>query len=385
VGSFLESRLGMPLWPTYDAKLPESAWLAFDAELCERIRMIFISSDGGSDMIKMRRHAKAETEFDIATLMVDFSCTQHGGALIVKGNLIIIDAWLAKLRKLRPKFDAGFKGYYSAIAKVLHVWRDNVKNMYKLALKTFDPMTAKDHFKRYPPKCMSSRWGCLTDCEAYVKTVTRGRLEPLIKVMCMKKSELEAAHTSGLLALEPEEPQPRAAPAAIAAEPMAELPEEDAAPAPGPAPASKEAPPQPATALVDDPRVEETEAYKLKMTRWKRDTFSAISSGLFWQILDFSHKAGDPLGHHLRFVQKITPGADGRLGPLICKVGSLFSEFEAIFVSSSWASSIIHAYATDQDLASFVILLQVQLGMHSSAGYHRRVTSILCECLPQML
>ena len=74
------SGLGMPLWPSSPSHITD--WAAFDPAQCERVRIYFITSDGGSDQIRMRRLIKHATEFDVYTLVIDFSCTQHGGALV---------------------------------------------------------------------------------------------------------------------------------------------------------------------------------------------------------------------------------------------------------------------------------------------------------------
>jgi hypothetical protein len=108
---------------------------------------------------------KAETEFECDVLVCDISCMQHAVALIEKGNLVAIDTWLTRLKEKVPGFDAGFKGYYAALAKLLHVWRDGARSIWLLAQSAFGAVVAKKHFKCLPPKCNSSRWGSVAQCE----------------------------------------------------------------------------------------------------------------------------------------------------------------------------------------------------------------------------
>eukprot|EP00969_Alexandrium_andersonii_P346622 15324642-Alexandrium_andersonii.AAC.1 len=82
--------------------------------------MFLITSDGGSDQCRCRKLIKAETQYCLRTLVFDISCFQHGCALVVKGNLLLIDRWLFWVRQLCNLSEASFRGYYSAMAKLLH-------------------------------------------------------------------------------------------------------------------------------------------------------------------------------------------------------------------------------------------------------------------------
>eukprot|EP00973_Karenia_brevis_P083689 11611262-Karenia_brevis.AAC.1 len=84
---------------------------------------------------------------------MDFDCKMHAGALIAKSGMTIVDAWLKK--------NGHTWRYYSGIAKLVHVWRDSSRNMFKEWVYTFGAQDAIRCARRLPPKPVSGRWGCI--------------------------------------------------------------------------------------------------------------------------------------------------------------------------------------------------------------------------------
>jgi hypothetical protein len=118
--------------------------------------------------------------------------------------------------------------------------------------------------------------------------------------------------------------------------------------------------------------------------RWKQDTYSAVSSGIFWKSADVSLRSSGPLTHHLRFIQQVPPPGTGRMSQAVTGCEDIWKEFYHIFTDASWASDVIGSI-DNAEVASMMILLQVQVACHSLAAYNRRVVKTLCECSPYLL
>jgi hypothetical protein len=61
------------------------------------------------------------------------------------------------------------KRYYSSLASLMHVLRDNAREMYDAWMRKFGiKEVARSNIYRVPPRPISGRWGRKTACENYV-------------------------------------------------------------------------------------------------------------------------------------------------------------------------------------------------------------------------
>ena len=144
--------LGVPVWERKLAaeQQGQAAPTGPDAApLASPLRLWLITSDGGSDQMKFRRVMKLETETNGSAIVVDATCVLHSGALVFRSGLVLIDNWLQRV-------GAPFK-YYSSLAKLMHIWRDNARQVFLSWLARFGAVEAVRHAKRMPPRCIAGR------------------------------------------------------------------------------------------------------------------------------------------------------------------------------------------------------------------------------------
>jgi hypothetical protein len=336
------SGLGCPLWPSgtnFSSPFSEASVFA---------RLFLITSDGGSDQKKARDISKVEVKDAANIFVVDISCVQHSNALIYKGNLSIEDQWLARLKRDHPDMEGKLNGgYYSNLAKMMHVWRGDVRHVYNLASRVYGNIVARASFKRLPPKPLAGRWGQITACEDHVLSATRSRLRVLLPIICGRAPA--AADATAAVA---------AAVSAVPAEPEMAI-----------------------VARVDDPRLEEQQAHRARVGRWKKDVVIACDSDLFWEGLLAHRRSSYPLDHHLRAVQQNPPVGTGRLGRLLGRVEGICDEAAECFRDVRWAAALVSTATCEKTkfLATSVLELQVQLSLHTAGGYWRRHVVPLSE------
>ena len=55
--------------------------------------------------------------------------------------------------------------YYASLAKLMHIWRDNSRQVFLYWIARFGAVEAARHAKRMPPCCNSGRWGSISIVE----------------------------------------------------------------------------------------------------------------------------------------------------------------------------------------------------------------------------
>lgn len=63
--------------------------------------------------------------------------------------------------------DKGFK-YYTSLACLLHVWRDNARAMHDCFKRRFPKSSGCRKSLKVPPMPLVGRWGRKSECESYV-------------------------------------------------------------------------------------------------------------------------------------------------------------------------------------------------------------------------
>jgi hypothetical protein len=155
--------------------------------------------------------------------------------------------------------------------------------------------------------------------------------------------------------------------------------------APGVAAGSGSAPAAGAGAIVaasiDELRVEETLAHKVKLGRWRRVVLDVIQKPLFWQCTSLMQKVLQPLQHAMAVIHmKHDESEQFELGsPLAQFVMGRAVEFEGqyeeLFKHDSWFKDLLKdGVAVGPPESSLVLAVEVIL--HAAGGFHRRVVEL---------
>lgn len=212
---------------------------------------------------------------------MDISCIMHGDHLVMKGGLTVMDRFLARI-------EAPFK-FYSGLAKLIHVWRDNCRKYFIEWIKAYGCVSANKFAKSLPPKCLSGRWGAVCQVVKLLRAAGKNR----VRNVTLKVIGNEVEHAEAAAAI---------ADAAVAMPVIGDGVGEGAAVAPGEAVAVAAQPNS--IAKLDDPELEEADAHRERQGRWKKDTVVFVKSDIAWETISICHRASQPLDHHLRFCQK---------------------------------------------------------------------------------
>jgi hypothetical protein len=234
---------------------------------------------------------------------------------------------------------------FSSVAIVAHCWRDHHRAVYDVMLELFGKDLADKHAKTLIALCMAGRWG------SYHKTAER--------LVFAGEDMLSIVIPRGLPRARGVR-EPGAGAGALAAAPLPVL---DGAAPPPPAALAP-------TSTVDCPRLQESEAYREKMGKYRTMAVTVTPQPLWWRVLELHFLAAGPLNHNLLALQKILP-VKGSLGVMICsKAQSIFAEFYALYASVGWRIKVVERCPPEfQDSA---MCLGVSLILLHAAGYHRR-------------
>ena len=105
-------------------------------------------------------------------------CFEHQNHLIVGGGLRLTD-------KLLKQRGAQWK-YFSALAKMCHLWRDHAKDVHKLWVNQFGALDAAKHVKTLIPQCKGGRWASVEGVEKRIDDAGEAKLGQLLKAAILK-------------------------------------------------------------------------------------------------------------------------------------------------------------------------------------------------------
>ena len=124
-----------------------------------------IITDEGGDVARMKQLVLCELDNDPNKFAFVGPCFAHQYSLIVWCLLSGIEEFLL------PAFgnvgDNAWK-YYTSLASLLHIWRDNASEIYSCWKKEYPQSVQKAGVWRVPPKPISQRWGRKTQLENYI-------------------------------------------------------------------------------------------------------------------------------------------------------------------------------------------------------------------------
>ena len=243
---------------------------------------------------KIQKHVLKDHDH---TLWCDFPCFMHGPQLSVRRGLRCADDWSVK--HCQP-----WKGYYSSIAKCINIWRDSPRKVYETWCDLIDCETARDHAMRLPAQCISGRWGSVGESEDNITSGSKRRLGTVVAHM-----------------LDPS----------------------NAKPEPGPKRKKRRT-----AAITDvmDPNADESNHYRVKMGKWKMDTYAAVTSHVWWHMVAIMGQSHKPMQHHLSYL--LSSQHKYKLAGLVFgKANQIYAEFSAQLASPTWARDVAH----DPDLS----------------------------------
>jgi hypothetical protein len=104
------------------------------------IRWFFYVSDGGPDQVGFAKHLIQQTSNRVQILAVVSRCYMHMLQLMFRSGLAVLDAWCKRYKKPWT--------FYSALTKLIHIWRDNARALFLTVLRNTDGATAMAHAKK---------------------------------------------------------------------------------------------------------------------------------------------------------------------------------------------------------------------------------------------
>ena len=260
---------GMPYW---------SEQKPLDAEAPNVCEVFASCTDSGPDEDKAKTLSMYEcagaglvTDANIhLILFIPLLCWFHQYHLMVKKSLLLADEICARAEPYMNQK----RSYFSTLAKLLHVWRDNCKAIHH-HWAGFDRRGAKQYTSKRPPQPIAGRWGKVDECERYVLA------PPLHQLRIAFSHAGIHGHAKAT------------APAALCSAGSSSVASADKQPA------------NPVETLMEF-SVQEARQYSLKMSRWKGDAGSFVTDDVFIPIITkIMSIARQPLLHFYNWLMKV--------------------------------------------------------------------------------
>ena len=216
------------------------------------------TSDQGSDQVRARRVIAGVTADSSHVIFMTHDCWEHVCHLIIGQSLRLSDAFLKEWRR-------GWK-YYSTLAIISNVWRDNARAIFDWCSASGPgPESAHDCARTLIPKACAARWGAVESVEARLDHVADYLHAALLGVFV--GDDVPIADDA----------------AAIAATAL----EQEAVLAAGPD----------ARKSVGELASDSIQAWTVMMGRWRRQALVATSDKLFWGLVTSSLWCRAPTRH----------------------------------------------------------------------------------------
>ena len=305
--------------------------LGYDCPL--RFWIFASTTDCGPDQLMCRKITAAKIRRLPRVGFISMNCMCHQAQLVCSGGLILLDNAL--------KLAGAGWSYYSGVCKLVHVWRDLAKDIFRAWVAMHGAISAQRCASRFPAKCVACRWLSLCNTEKYL---------------------LDRAHL---------------APAVVARVVQGQVGTDDDNSKGG------------HLGDINDINIEEMKAHRVKIGRWRRDVLRTISDKRFWAIMEMVHRARQPLDQAHAFFQKkkftdvhihgfhLRRLVNGRAEAMV-------SQMEAELKDQSlwWAT---HVALLDPEDHTWVTQLNACTMLFSAASFDRRVIAILREFPFRML
>ena len=219
-------------------------------------------------------------------IFLPHNCLEHAAHLGVLGALKLCDDWLKGHRTWK---------FFSSVAIAATTLRDLSQSLFQTWKGLFGDASAIKSVKSLFPRCIAGRWGSIHETEERMMKAGIGKLGQAFKHMCEAQP--------GLL-----DNDKRTAKSSLAEGP-------------------------------DTIALEEAKQFKIKMGRYRRQTWETLQDPLFQKLVPAMHATRGPWMHLSYFLKKKLPAdAEGHLSWLTCgKAQELFEEFNAMLFQGSSA------------------------------------------------
>ena len=325
------------------------------------VQVWLYTSDCGPDVKLMRRSMCNFIDQMPHDLWFDLDCFMHQAQLATKGGIMIMDACLLNL-KVTWK-------YWASIAKLIHVWRDNARPLFRAWTTLHGPESAVAHVKRLPPRPISGRWMSANGCEKAIQAGGRNG-EALIQCLDAILDKNSAAAEQVALILKNDLDY---------REPLPVMSKVDAIPH-----AIATAPDEGAAALVEL-HMDDNMQYRLKMGRWRRDVMTTIHDAIFFPTIDIASSTREGLTHLMCFVQQPVPDhmleQGGHVAWLHDTKGHEIQEHHTKLLTRSWATTL---ETVPVHLKPGLLSMTLKCVLHNAASYDRRVLAQLYRCIVEL-
>ena len=178
--------LGAPLW-----SLPVASSGSRDV-----FAIWVITTDDGSDENKSRRLITEVCNDHHTTLVFEGECLKHQYQLGVQTGIDGGDSLLAAI-------GGNAASYYATLAKLMNIWRENAMKIHNVFQQHHGSLRASSCTTKVPPKCISGRWGSVTECEDRVLCTTMEELLPVLVIALSRHTTSSTSSKSTPLQTKP--------------------------------------------------------------------------------------------------------------------------------------------------------------------------------------
>lgn len=233
--------------------------------------------------------------------------------------------------------------YFASLAKISHFWRQNVGKFIELWEKIHGFTSDTHQYRRFPLTVCGGRWGSVDTMEAFLLQRGRKRLVPVL--VAMLSSAMKA------------EPKKKTAESAGQCETQHDQSE-----------------------LIEDlqDQVDDSAAYKLKMSKYTSGALEAVNSDLFWCLVRLMYTIRGPLRRFFLWSQKHSQNRP--MLHLVCGMADQIKhDFDQLYLTlDTWFSdALVEAGANlPTGLSTLLRTLCAKLVVSACGGFELRIRSL---------
>ena len=302
-------------------------------------------SDAGPDISQSRKQVASAYVFRLWHWFFHIDCFAHQYQLL-------------SLESLKPVLLEKLLGvptsYYSCLAITMHLFRDNIKAVWKYLVDQEDIGVARAktlNANRVPPRPLSGRWGQASKCESWIAAWDKDVCVRVLEAVVLKRGYAQQA--------------------------MAEKEAADREPAAGKA---KSRPRKRKSKVVDDTKTDEQEAFQQMWGGWSLKALAIAKSDGFWILLKIRRRVGRCLDHLLWSIEKTRYGEDANLAHFVDgKADEIEQDLFALANSADAWSDVIETIDDKfgRDVANTADELIHRYAMHIACSFRRRICNRL--------
>lgn len=256
-------------------------------------RNIFIfcdTTDSGPDQAARKRKIAAMVRFRSENIIyIPGACLLHQYHLAVQDGLSFVNDAISKF--FTAEETGHFHHYFSALAAIANSWRDQASRTIAEWVRQYGHEKLS---KQYPAQVISGRWGSVDMAESFLLARGQMKVQSVLLRVLSKFVKADKKDGKANQTVDSQGPDERCSNGVSTGDASTALAGNETLATTG------------ETNQSHDPAGTEGDraAYRLRLSKWYRTTFFAISSKVFWFILRVCHRARMPLRHFFHFAQK---------------------------------------------------------------------------------